>query len=211
MARFPDFHAFCRAFLCAAAVVLAAENGDAAVSAVPAREVSGAALNEVSALIDSMDYAIRAERDSARREILRGDQRALCAEADDLKRALLARELDLSNGADGGSEAREASPSAAANAGTGRALPVNAAAVAGVTPPYLSKVFKTETGVSFVDYLNGIRVEQAKYLLLSSDSSLKEIAGATGFGDQSYFTRIFRLSTGVSPGKYRKSAGAARG
>ena len=87
----------------------------------------------------------------------------------------------------------------------------DAAAVAGVTPPYLSKVFKTETGVSFVDYLNGIRVEQAKYLLLSSDSSLKEIAGATGFGDQSYFTRIFRLSTGVSPGKYRKSAGAARG
>ena len=131
MARFPDFHAFCRAFLCAAAVVLAAENGDAAVSAVPAREVSGAALNEVSALIDSMDYAIRAERDSARREILRGDQRALCAEADDLKRALLARELDLSENADGGSEAREASPSAAANAGTGRALPANAAAVAG--------------------------------------------------------------------------------
>ncbi|MBO7501135.1 MAG: hypothetical protein J6T45_07280 [Fibrobacterales bacterium] len=87
MARFSAFSALCRAFLCAAAVVWAAEDDAAAVSAPPAREVSGAALNEVSALIDSLDYAIRAERDSARREILRLDQRALCAEADDLKRA----------------------------------------------------------------------------------------------------------------------------
>ncbi|MBR0144522.1 MAG: helix-turn-helix transcriptional regulator [Clostridia bacterium] len=87
----------------------------------------------------------------------------------------------------------------------------DAAAVAEVTPTYLSKVFKAETGVSFVAYLNGIRIEQAKFLLLSSDASLKEIAEATGFGDQSYFTKIFRLSTGVSPGKYRKSAGAISG
>jgi len=83
----------------------------------------------------------------------------------------------------------------------------DAAAVADVTPPYLSKVFKAETGVPFVTYLNRVRVEQAKYLLASSDSSLGEIAKATGFGDQSYFTKIFRLSTGVSPGRYRKSGG----
>jgi len=85
----------------------------------------------------------------------------------------------------------------------------SAAAVAGVTPPYLSKIFKAETGEPFITYLNGIRVEQAKYLLLSSDASLKEIAEATGFGDQSYFTKIFRCTSGVSPGKYRRSAGAA--
>ena len=84
-----------------------------------------------------------------------------------------------------------------------------AAEVAGVTPPYLSKVFKTETGVSFIEYLTGIRIEQAKFLLLSSDAPLNEIARATGFGDQSYFTRIFRLSVGVSPGRYRRSAGSS--
>ncbi|MBO4407056.1 MAG: helix-turn-helix transcriptional regulator, partial [Clostridia bacterium] len=87
----------------------------------------------------------------------------------------------------------------------------DAAAAADITPPYLSKVFKAETGVPFVTYLNGIRVEQAKFLLLNSALPLGKIAEAVGFGDQSYFTKIFRLSVGVSPGKYRKSAGRIAG
>ena len=134
MVRFPRLRPLCRAFLCAAAVVWAAEDGAAAVSELPAREISGAALNEVSALIDSLDYAIRAERDGARREILRGDQRALCAEADDLKRALLARELDPDAALPGSdvreSEARDASSSAAAEEGMA-ATPVEVAGIAG--------------------------------------------------------------------------------
>lgn len=134
MVRFPRLRPLCRAILLAAAVVWATEDGAAAVSELPAREISGAALNEVSALIDSLDYAIRAERDSARREILRGDQRALCAEADDLKRALLARELDPDAALPGSdvreSEARDASSSAAAEEGMA-ATPVEVAGIAG--------------------------------------------------------------------------------
>lgn len=72
---------------------------------------------------------------------------------------------------------------------------------------YLSKVFKDELNTSFTSYINSVRIEKSKELLVSTDLPLSDIAVMTGFNDQSYFTKIFRKITGMSPGGYRKSGG----
>jgi transcriptional regulator GlxA family with amidase domain len=46
-------------------------------------------------------------------------------------------------------------------------------------------------------------VDRATKLLLDTDLSLSEIAGSCGFEDQSWFSKIFKSYTGLSPGKYR--------
>ncbi|MDD5603976.1 MAG: helix-turn-helix transcriptional regulator, partial [Eubacteriales bacterium] len=58
---------------------------------------------------------------------------------------------------------------------------------------------------NFSSYLNLKRVETSKRLLADSSVNLLEIAGLSGFEDQSYFTKVFKKYTGTSPGKYRES------
>lgn len=82
-----------------------------------------------------------------------------------------------------------------------------AAAAAGLSPAYFSSIFKEELGESYSEYLNRLRVELAAELLVSSDMSLAEVAGACGFDDQSWFTKVFGQHTGMSPGRYRKAGG----
>ncbi|HIV02962.1 MAG TPA: helix-turn-helix transcriptional regulator, partial [Candidatus Aphodoplasma excrementigallinarum] len=72
---------------------------------------------------------------------------------------------------------------------------------------YLSKIFKEEMHCSLTDYINRIRVEKSKLLMLDPRLSLVEVAAASGFDNQSYFTKVFRRVTGVSPGKYRETRG----
>lgn len=87
----------------------------------------------------------------------------------------------------------------------------SAAQQIGLTPAYLSRIFKKETGCTFSQYLNQIRIAKAKDLLRYSHLSLSDIAQQTGYGDQSYFTRVFRRITGISPGNYRKKHGRRTG
>jgi YesN/AraC family two-component response regulator len=68
---------------------------------------------------------------------------------------------------------------------------------------YISAVFKEETGKSVVRQINEIRIEKSKKLLSDKTVSLSDIAGLCGFEDQSYFTRVFRRTTGVTPKKFR--------
>jgi AraC-like DNA-binding protein/ligand-binding sensor protein len=75
--------------------------------------------------------------------------------------------------------------------------------VSGLSAPYFSTVFKEEMGENLSNYLNRLRVDRATKLLLDTDLSLSEIAGSCGFEDQSWFSKIFKSYTGVSPGKYR--------
>lgn len=72
-----------------------------------------------------------------------------------------------------------------------------------MSPHYLSKAFFSETGIKFIDFLNKVRVEKAVLLLENDNLSLKEIAEATGFGGQSYFTKVFKKVTGASPRQYK--------
>lgn len=73
-----------------------------------------------------------------------------------------------------------------------------------LNPAYFSSMFKQSTGSSFKEYLNMIRIEESKRLLSNTDYSIIDIAVATGFEDQSYFTRVFKKYTGLTPKQYRQ-------
>lgn len=72
---------------------------------------------------------------------------------------------------------------------------------------YLCKVFKDEMGETLFSYINRIRVEKAKTLILDDSISIADVGGMCGFNDQSYFTKVFKSQTGVSPKKYRERRG----
>lgn len=73
---------------------------------------------------------------------------------------------------------------------------------------YLSSLFKEETGQSLFSYLNQVRVEKSKQLLVDKRLNLAEIAARCGFEDQSYFTKVFKKITGISPKAYRANRSA---
>ncbi|WP_449536270.1 response regulator transcription factor [Ferdinandcohnia sp. Marseille-Q9671] len=75
--------------------------------------------------------------------------------------------------------------------------------IVGVTPSYLSRVFKKEVGINFIDYLNKVRIEKAKKLLGDSEMKVLEVSEKVGFNSTEYFTRIFKKHTGVSPLYFR--------
>lgn len=77
------------------------------------------------------------------------------------------------------------------------------AAYVHLNPAYFSSLFKKTTGISFKEYLNRIRVEESKLLLKNSNYEIIDIAVATGFEDQSYFTKIFSKYTNMTPGQFR--------
>lgn len=72
-----------------------------------------------------------------------------------------------------------------------------------LNPSYFSTLFKQSTGSSFKEYLNMIRIEESKRLLSNTDYSIIDIALATGFEDQSYFSKVFKKYTGLTPKQYR--------
>ena len=76
-----------------------------------------------------------------------------------------------------------------------------------LSPTYFSKILKQETSKSFNEHLNYIRIEKSKKLLLQSNLFLVDIASFSGFEDQSYFTKVFKRITGISPNRYRRSGG----
>lgn len=73
-----------------------------------------------------------------------------------------------------------------------------------LTPAYLSKVFKTRMGKTFTEYLNEIRIDEAKKLLRDSDSDIAEISLLCGFNSANYFCKVFKKFTGVSASDYRE-------
>ena len=81
------------------------------------------------------------------------------------------------------------------------------AKASGFSAPYFSTIFKEEMGENFSSYLNRLRVEKAGYMLIDTSISLSNIASSCGFEDQSWFSKIFKHYTGMSPGKYRNQAG----
>ncbi|HZK26497.1 MAG TPA: helix-turn-helix transcriptional regulator, partial [Thermoclostridium sp.] len=74
-----------------------------------------------------------------------------------------------------------------------------------VSTSYLSRMFKKELGVNFIDYLNGLRVEKAKELLIDSQYKTYEVAEEVGISDAHYFSRLFKKYEGISPTEFRDS------
>lgn len=75
----------------------------------------------------------------------------------------------------------------------------------GVESSYFSKVFRQETGESLMIYIAGKRIEKAKEYMLDSTINLTEIAFMVGYDDYTYFNKVFRKMTGMSPRDYRGS------
>lgn len=72
-----------------------------------------------------------------------------------------------------------------------------------LNPSYFSALFKQCSGSTFKEFLNYIRIEESKKYLINTNYSIIDIAIATGFEDQSYFTKVFKKYTGMTPRQYR--------
>ncbi len=70
---------------------------------------------------------------------------------------------------------------------------------------YLSRIFTTYTGSSFTDYLNNIRIKEAKIMLKQSNLSIAKISEKVGYTDTSYFSKVFKKIALCSPSDYRRS------
>jgi transcriptional regulator GlxA family with amidase domain len=67
----------------------------------------------------------------------------------------------------------------------------------------LSHIFRSDVGVSPIQYLKVLRLEKAKYLLETSFLSVKEITHRVGLNDESHFVRDFKKAYGLAPTNYR--------
>ena len=91
-------------------------------------------------------------------------------------------------------------------------------AVAALPERTLHRRFKAATGHSLLEYLQGLRVEEAKRLLESTPTPVDEVSASVGYGDASFFRRLFKRLTGLNaastgamfsaPGASRESAAA---
>lgn len=80
-----------------------------------------------------------------------------------------------------------------------------------LSPAYFSRLFKEEMKTTFIEFLNRYRITKAKSLLVNSRTPIIDVAGMVGFDDQSYFTKVFKKLSGVSPGRFRESGGQPKG
>ena len=69
---------------------------------------------------------------------------------------------------------------------------------------YMTRIFRRVTGFSIIDYLTYIRIRRAQDLLIHTDTDITGISEMTGFGNVTYFERVFRQKTTLTPLQYRK-------
>lgn len=80
------------------------------------------------------------------------------------------------------------------------------AAYVHLSSSHVGSLFRKKTGQTISEYLNQVRIEKSKALLRMGDLPLSDIAYLCGFGDQSYFSHVFKKQTGLSPKKFRQQA-----
>ncbi len=81
------------------------------------------------------------------------------------------------------------------------------AEVAGISPSYFCRRFKSKLGESPITYLRNLRIARASYLLEHTSLQLAEITSQSGFFSISYFCREFKKATGISPIQHRREKG----
>ena len=74
-----------------------------------------------------------------------------------------------------------------------------------ITPKYLSKLIKENTGLGASDWIERHVILEARAMLQSSDMTIQQIASALNFPNQSFFGKYFKRATGLSPKQYRES------
>lgn len=76
----------------------------------------------------------------------------------------------------------------------------------GLTPQYISTLFKQQFNINFIDYIIQRRVDLACTLLKTTTLSVKEVATRCGYNDTPYFSKLFNKYTGMTPRGYRQKA-----
>ena len=79
-----------------------------------------------------------------------------------------------------------------------------AVAAAGIPERSLKRRFKTATGSTLIDYVQNLRVEEAKRLLEAGTLAAEDIAAEVGYENPAFFRRLFKRCTGITPGQYRR-------
>jgi transcriptional regulator GlxA family with amidase domain len=74
----------------------------------------------------------------------------------------------------------------------------------GLPPRTFKRRFKAATELAPIDYVQRLRVEDAKRRLERTDAPVEEISWQVGYEDSAFFRRLFKRTTGVSPGSYRR-------
>jgi two-component system response regulator YesN len=72
-----------------------------------------------------------------------------------------------------------------------------------INPSYCSYLFKEKTGENFIDYVNTVRIDNAKLMLKNTEEKVYKIAKSLGFNNPKYFFRVFKKLTGRTPEEYR--------
>lgn len=75
----------------------------------------------------------------------------------------------------------------------------------GLSPFYISKMFKEQLGINYIDFLTECRIKKAIKLMSDPGLSLKEITYMVGYHDPNYFSKVFKKMCEVSPTEYRKT------
>ncbi len=73
-----------------------------------------------------------------------------------------------------------------------------------ISPCYFSRTFKKVTDLSFIEYLNNVRIKEAKRLLIESNMNITEISEKTGFKSSTHFGRVFKKITKMSALKFKQ-------
>ena len=71
---------------------------------------------------------------------------------------------------------------------------------------HLCRVYREKTGVNFTNTLADIRILKSKELIIESDMAIRDVALSVGYTDASYFSRLFKKVTGITPTEYRKAS-----
>ena len=80
-----------------------------------------------------------------------------------------------------------------------------AADAVGLTPAYLSTLFRQQVGWTFTEYIQALRLSTALHLLQDAELSVAEVAQAAGYKDYRHFTRVFTRTLGLNPSQYRRN------
>ncbi len=78
------------------------------------------------------------------------------------------------------------------------------AARSGLSERTFTRRFKTATGYSPVDYIQTMRIEEAKQLLETTSEPTDAVAAQVGYNDPAFFRRVFKRRTGTTPARYRQ-------